>query len=49
MPVIMNNQNGARYKPSEPKIIQDKMVHALNLSIPLQVDGGYGKSWYDCK
>ncbi len=31
------------------KIIQDKMVHALNLSIPLQVDGGYGKSWYDCK
>ena len=30
-------------------IILDKMIHALNLSIPLQVDGGFGKSWYDCK
>ncbi len=31
------------------QIIHDKMIHALNLSIPLQVDGGFGKSWYDCK
>ena len=31
------------------KIIQEKMTKALSLSIPLVVDGGYGKSWYDCK
>lgn len=30
-------------------IILDKMIHALTLSVPLQVDGGFGKSWYDCK
>lgn len=31
------------------KIIKDEMTHAMNLSIPLEVDGGFGKSWYDCK
>ena len=31
------------------KLIQDKMVNAMKLSIPLEVDGGFGKSWYDCK
>ena len=40
--------------PNEEKekvyqLIRDKMEHAMNLSIPLQVDGGFGKSWYDCK
>lgn len=30
-------------------LIHEKMIHALNLSVPLQVDGGFGKSWYDCK
>ena len=30
-------------------VIRDKMIHALDLSIPLEVDGGFGKSWYDCK
>ena len=30
-------------------LIKDKMIHALNLSVPLQIDGGFGKSWYDCK
>ena len=31
------------------KIIQEKMVNAMNLSVPLEVSGGFGKSWYDCK
>ena len=31
------------------KIIKDQMVNALQLSIPLEVDGGFGLSWYDCK
>ena len=31
------------------QVIKDKMINAMNLSIPLQVDGGFGKSWYDCK
>ena len=30
-------------------IIKDKMVHAIKLSVPLEVDGGFGHSWYDCK
>lgn len=30
-------------------VIRDRMIHALDLSIPLEVDGGFGKSWYDCK
>lgn len=31
------------------QVIKEKMVHALNLSVPLQIDGGFGKTWYDCK
>ena len=31
------------------QLIHDKMIHAMNLSVPLEVDGGFGKSWYDCK
>ena len=31
------------------QVIKDKMTHAMNLSVPLQVDGGFGKTWYDCK
>ena len=31
------------------KIVKEKMTHAMNLSIPLEVDGGFGDSWYDCK
>ena len=30
-------------------LIKDKMTHAINLSVPLEVDGGFGHSWYDCK
>ena len=30
-------------------IIYNEMIHALDLSVPLEVDGGFGKSWYDCK
>ena len=30
-------------------LIHEKMTHAMNLSVPLEVDGGFGKSWYDCK
>ena len=31
------------------QVIREKMIHAMDLSIPLEVDGGFGKSWYDCK
>ena len=31
------------------QIVHDQMTKAMNLSVPLQVDGGFGKSWYDCK
>ena len=31
------------------KIIKNEMTHAMSLSIPLEVDGGFGESWYDCK
>lgn len=31
------------------ELIQHEMTHAMNLSVPLEVDGGFGKSWYDCK
>ena len=30
-------------------LIKDKMTHAIKLSVPLEVDGGFGHSWYDCK
>lgn len=31
------------------KIVKEKMTSAMNLSVPLEVDGGFGESWYDCK
>ena len=31
------------------QVIREEMIHAMDLSIPLEVDGGFGKSWYDCK
>ena len=31
------------------QIVKDQMIHAMNLSVPLEVDGGFGLSWYDCK
>lgn len=31
------------------QIIKDQMVNAMSLSVPLEVDGGFGESWYDCK
>lgn len=30
-------------------LVKDKMTHALSLSVPLEVDGGFGDSWYDAK
>ena len=30
-------------------LVKDKMTHALDLSVPLEVDGGFGESWYDAK
>ena len=36
-------------KETAYQIIKDQMVNALQLSIPLEVDGGFGLSWYDCK
>ncbi len=31
------------------QIIKDVMTSAMDLSVPLEVDGGFGDSWYDCK
>lgn len=30
-------------------LVKNTMEHALDLSIPLLVDGGFGKDWYDAK
>ncbi|MCR4911203.1 MAG: DNA polymerase I, partial [Bacilli bacterium] len=30
-------------------LVKDKMTHALDLSVPLEVDGGFGDTWYDAK
>ena len=30
-------------------LVKEKMTHALNLSVPLEVDGGFGGTWYDAK
>ena len=30
-------------------VIKSTMEHALDLNVPLKVDGGYGKDWYDAK
>ena len=31
------------------QIVKDQMTKAMDLSVPLEVDGGFGESWYDCK
>ena len=31
------------------KLAKDNMTHALTLSVPLEVDGGFGESWYEAK
>ena len=31
------------------KLVKDNMTHALTLSVPLEVDGGFGESWYEAK
>ncbi len=31
------------------QIIKEQMTKAMDLSIPLEVDGGFGDTWYDCK
>ena len=31
------------------KLIKEKMTHAIDLSVPLEVDGGFGLSWYEAK
>lgn len=30
-------------------LVKEKMTNALSLSVPLEVDGGFGDSWYDAK
>ena len=31
------------------QIVKEQMTKAMDLSVPLEVDGGFGDSWYDCK
>ena len=31
------------------EIVKSVMTSAMDLSVPLEVDGGFGLSWYDCK
>lgn len=31
------------------ELIKSVMTSAMELSVPLEVDGGFGDSWYDCK
>ena len=31
------------------QIIKEQMTKAMDLSVPLEVDGGFGDTWYDCK
>ena len=31
------------------KLVKDTMEHAMELDVPLLVDGGFGKDWYDAK
>ena len=30
-------------------LVKEKMTSALSLSVPLEVDGGFGRTWYDAK
>ena len=31
------------------KVVKDVMENAMSLAVPLEVDGGFGKTWYDAK
>ena len=31
------------------QIVKSIMTQAMDLSVPLEVDGGFGKDWYDAK
>ena len=31
------------------RVVKDVMENAMSLAVPLEVDGGFGKSWYDAK
>lgn len=31
------------------KLVKHEMENAMKLSVPLEVDGGFGPTWYDCK
>lgn len=40
------------YKDEKDKIyslVKSTMENAMNLAVPLEVDGGFGKTWYDAK
>ena len=39
----------AKEKEAVYKLVKDTMEHALELDVPLLVDGGFGKDWYDAK
>ena len=41
---VPNKEKDAVYN-----LVKDIMEHALQLDVKLEVDGGYGRSWYDCK
>lgn len=30
-------------------LVKEQMINALDLSVPLEVDGGFGRTWYDAK
>ena len=30
-------------------LVKDIMENALKLDVKLEVNGGYGRNWYDCK
>lgn len=31
------------------RLVKENMIHAMELSLPLEVDGGFGRTWYDTK
>ena len=31
------------------EVVRDRMEHAVELSVPLTVDAGIGKNWYEAK
>ena len=40
------------YKEEKDKVyslVKSTMENAMKLEVPLEVDGGFGKSWYDAK